>query len=273
MASSEFFKDGLYDLESEGRKLHAARSSPTTSHGLVDRYPIITIEDGMARRRLGRLGAADAAARRKVQLVGDDLFVTNTKILSEGIARGIANSILIKPNQIGTLTETLAAIDMAARGGLHRGGLASLGRDRGQRRSPTSRSATRATQIKTGSLSRSDRIAKYNQLLRIEAELGADAKYAGRAAFPVAPCRARLRQPMALRIIAALLLVASWRCSTGCGCRRTACATSGAPRQAIEVQNEENDQLAERNRTLAAEVQDLKKGARPSRSARAPISA
>jgi enolase len=121
---------------------------------------------------------------RKIQLVGDDLFVTNTKILREGIARGVANSILIKPNQIGTLTETLAAIDMATAAGYS----SVISHRSGETEDSTIADiavATRATQIKTGSLCRSDRIAKYNQLLRIEAELGADASYAGRDAFPV----------------------------------------------------------------------------------------
>ena len=122
---------------------------------------------------------------KRVQLVGDDLFVTNTRILREGIAQGIANAILIKPNQIGTLTETLAAIDMATRGGLLRRSSRIVRARPRTARSPTSRSPPRATQIKTGSLCRSDRVAKYNQLLRIEAELGAEARYAGREAFPV----------------------------------------------------------------------------------------
>jgi enolase len=121
---------------------------------------------------------------RRIQLVGDDLFVTNTKILREGIAKGIANSILIKPNQIGTLTETLEAIEMAAEAGYS----AVVSHRSGETEDSTIADiavATRATQIKTGSLCRSDRVAKYNQLLRIEAELGKDASYAGRDAFPV----------------------------------------------------------------------------------------
>ena len=120
----------------------------------------------------------------KIQLVGDDLFVTNTKILAEGISRGIANSILIKPNQIGTLTETLAAIDMAAAAGYS----SVVSHRSGETEDSTIADiavATAATQIKTGSMSRSDRMAKYNQLLRIEETLGAQAKYAGKAAFPV----------------------------------------------------------------------------------------
>ncbi len=121
---------------------------------------------------------------KRIQLVGDDIFVTNTRILREGIARGVANSILIKPNQIGTLTETLEAIDMAADAGYS----AVVSHRSGETEDSTIADiavATRATQIKTGSLCRSDRIAKYNQLLRIEAELGSDGSYAGREAFPV----------------------------------------------------------------------------------------
>jgi enolase len=127
---------------------------------------------------------------RRVQLVGDDIFVTNTRIFRDAIARGIANSILIKPNQIGTLTETLEAIDMAVDAGYS----AVVSHRSGETEDSTIADiavATRATQIKTGSLCRSDRIAKYNQLLRIEAELGGDAKYAGRSAFPVPPPAAR----------------------------------------------------------------------------------
>jgi enolase len=185
VASSEFFKDGVYELESEGRKFTSAQFVDYLA-GLVDRYPIVTVEDGMAEGDWDGWSLLTQKLGRKVQLVGDDLFVTNTRILREGIARGIANSILIKPNQIGTLTETLAAIDMAADAGYS----AVVSHRSGETEDSTIADiavATRATQIKTGSLCRSDRIAKYNQLLRIEAELGAEAKYAGRAAFPVPP--------------------------------------------------------------------------------------
>ncbi len=148
----------------------------------VDKYPIISIEDGMAEDDWEGWKLLTDRLGKKVQLVGDDLFVTNTKILSEGIRQGIANSILIKVNQIGTLTETLAAIEMAKRAGYtavvsHRSGetedtmIADIA------------VATNALQIKTGSLSRSDRLAKYNQLLRIEEDLGDSASYAGRDAF------------------------------------------------------------------------------------------
>jgi enolase len=184
-AASEFYRDGVYDLESEGRKFTSAQFVDYLA-GLVDRFPIITIEDGMAEGDWDGWSILTQRLGRKVQIVGDDLFVTNTKILREGIARGIANSILIKPNQIGTLTETLAAIDMATTAGYS----SVISHRSGETEDSTIADiavATRATQIKTGSLCRSDRIAKYNQLLRIEAELGSEASYAGRNAFPV-PC-------------------------------------------------------------------------------------
>ncbi len=183
VASSEFFRDGIYELESEGRKFTPAQFVDYLA-GLADRYPIITIEDGMAEGDWDGWSLLTQRLGRRIQLVGDDLFVTNTKILREGIARGIANSILIKPNQIGTLTETLAAIEMAADAGYS----SVVSHRSGETEDSTIADiavATKATQIKTGSLCRSDRIAKYNQLLRIEAELGADASYAGREAFPV----------------------------------------------------------------------------------------
>jgi enolase len=183
VASSEFFKDGEYHLESEGR-----RFSPTQFvdylEDLVNRYPIITVEDGMAEGDWAGWATLTQRLGKRIQLVGDDLFVTNTKILREGIEKGIANSILIKPNQIGTLTETLAAIEMATGAGYS----AVVSHRSGETEDSTIADiavATRATQIKTGSLCRSDRIAKYNQLLRIESELGQDASYAGRDAFPV----------------------------------------------------------------------------------------
>jgi len=183
VASSEFFEDGVYHLESEGRQFSPSQFVDYLE-GLANRYPIITIEDGMGEGDWDGWSLLTQRLGRKIQLVGDDLFVTNTKILREGIARGVANSILIKPNQIGTLTETLAAIDMATAAGYS----SVISHRSGETEDSTIADiavATRATQIKTGSLCRSDRIAKYNQLLRIEAELGADASYAGRDAFPV----------------------------------------------------------------------------------------
>ena len=183
VASSEFYADGVYNLESEGRKFTSAQFDDYLA-GLAGRYPIITIEDGMAEQDWDGWALLTQRLGKQVQLVGDDLFVTNTKILREGIEKKIANSILIKVNQIGTLTETLAAIDMAYDAGYS----AVVSHRSGETEDATIADiavATRSTQIKTGSMSRSDRVAKYNQLLRIEAELGADARYAGVEAFPV----------------------------------------------------------------------------------------
>ena len=183
VASTEFHKDGSYYLESEGRKFTAAQFADYLAE-LAQRYPILTIEDGMAEADWEGWGTLTQRLGKKLQLVGDDLFVTNTEILSRGIAENVANAILIKPNQIGTLTETLAAIDMATKAGY-----ASVVSHRsGETEDSTIADiavGTPATQIKTGSLSRSDRMAKYNQLLRIEEQLGARARYAGRDAFPV----------------------------------------------------------------------------------------
>ncbi|MBM5811848.1 MAG: phosphopyruvate hydratase [Gammaproteobacteria bacterium] len=185
VASSEFYQDGVYLLEAEGRRFTASQFTDYLE-ALVGRYPILTVEDGMAEADWDGWGELSRRLGRRVQLVGDDLFVTNTEILARGIAEGVANAILIKPNQIGTLTETLAAIDMATAAGY-----ASVVSHRsGETEDATIADiavGTSATQIKTGSLSRSDRVAKYNQLLRIEAELGARARYAGREAFPVRP--------------------------------------------------------------------------------------
>ena len=183
VASSEFFSEGVYTLASEGRQFSAAQFVDYLAD-LVGRYPIITIEDGMSESDWQGWALLTQRLGRRVQLVGDDLFVTNTKILKQGIEQGIANSILIKVNQIGTLTETLAAIEMATQAGYS----AVISHRSGETEDCTIADiavATAATQIKTGSMSRSDRVAKYNQLLRIEAELGAHARYAGRKAFPV----------------------------------------------------------------------------------------
>jgi enolase len=181
-ASTEFFRNGRYELESEGRQFTAGEFTRYLAD-LAGRYPIITIEDGMSEADWSGWAELTRALGQRVQLVGDDIFVTNTKILAEGIEKGVANAILIKPNQIGTLTETRAAIDMA-----EKAGYASVVSHRsGETEDSTIADiavATAATQIKTGSLSRSDRVAKYNQLLRIEAELG-QVRYAGRDAFPV----------------------------------------------------------------------------------------
>ena len=183
VASSEFFSDGRYRLESEGRDFDAAGFAEFLAE-LADAYPIITIEDGMDESDWDGWKALTDRLGDRVQLVGDDLFVTNTRILARGIDEGIANSILIKPNQIGTLTETLDAITMAVEGSF----TAVVSHRSGETSDSTIADiavGTAATQIKTGSLSRSDRIAKYNQLLRIEELLGVAAGYAGRRAFSV----------------------------------------------------------------------------------------
>jgi enolase len=182
VASSEFFRDGRYQLESERRAF-----SPHEFVGylgqLAGRYPIISIEDGMSEADWDGWGELTRALGEKIQLVGDDVFVTNTRILQEAIEKHVANAILIKPNQIGTLTETLECIALAERARY----AAVVSHRSGETEDSTIADiavASAATQIKTGSLSRSDRIAKYNQLLRIEAELGT-VRYAGRDAFPI----------------------------------------------------------------------------------------
>ena len=183
VASTELYRDGNYHLESEGRTFSSERFADYLAD-LVGQYPIISIEDGMAEDDWAGWALLTKALGSRVQLVGDDLFVTNTSILAQGIAEGIANAILIKPNQIGTLSETLAAIDMAVDAGY----AAVISHRSGETEDATIADiavGTRATQIKTGSLCRSDRIAKYNQLLRIEEQLGSEAQYAGAGAVPV----------------------------------------------------------------------------------------
>ena len=181
VAASEFYKDGLYDLAGEGRKLDSAGLIDMLA-AWVDKYPILSIEDAMAEGDWDGWKALTERLGSRIQLVGDDVFVTNTKILKKGIDLGIANSILIKVNQIGTLTETRAAIDMAQAAGY----TAVVSHRSGETEDATIADlavATNAGQIKTGSLSRSDRVAKYNQLMRIEDQLGDEAVYAGRGAF------------------------------------------------------------------------------------------
>ena len=181
-AASEFYKDGHYVLEGEGGIKLTAQQWTDMLAAWVDKYPIISIEDGMHEGDWEGWKILTERLGKNVQLVGDDLFVTNTKILKEGIDKGIANSILIKINQIGTLTETFAAIEMAKRAGY----TAVISHRSGETEDSTIADiavGTNAGQIKTGSLSRSDRIAKYNQLLRIEEDLGEIAHYPGRAAF------------------------------------------------------------------------------------------
>ena len=182
-ASTEFYENGTYRLAGENKD-YDAKGFVDYLAGLVDQYPIITIEDGMAEDDWDGWALLTERLGDKIQLVGDDLFVTNTRILQKGIEQGIANSILIKPNQIGTLTETLRAIDVATRADY----TAVVSHRSGETEDSTIADlavATAATQIKTGSLSRSDRIAKYNRLLMIEAELGSRAVYPGKKAFNV----------------------------------------------------------------------------------------
>jgi len=180
-ASSEFYEDGKYHIRAEGLQLTSAEFTDYLA-AWVDKYPIISIEDGMAEQDWDGWATLNAKLGKRIQLVGDDIFVTNTKILKQGIERGVANSVLIKVNQIGTLSETFAAIEMAKRAGWtnvisHRSGetedsfIADLA------------VGSNVMQIKSGSMSRSDRIAKYNQLLRIEEELGDMADYPGLGAF------------------------------------------------------------------------------------------
>jgi len=183
VASSEFYSNEKYVLESEGRSFDAAGFTEYLA-GLVADYPIISIEDGMDESDWDGWRLLTDELGERIQIVGDDLFVTNTQILGQGIEKKIANSILIKPNQIGTLTETLEAIEMAVDAGYS----AVVSHRSGETSDATIADiavGTRATQIKTGSLCRSDRMSKYNQLLRIEELLGSDARYAGREAFPI----------------------------------------------------------------------------------------
>ena len=183
-ATSEIFSGGAYVLEPEGRTLSADEMAGYWAE-LAGRYPILSIEDGMDEEDWDGWRALTERLGERVQLVGDDLFVTNTERLKRGIDTGVANSILIKVNQIGTLTETLAAIDMAREAGY----TAVMSHRSGETEDTTIADLAVATgcgQIKTGAPSRSDRVAKYNQLLRIEARLGSAASYAGREAFPFA---------------------------------------------------------------------------------------
>jgi enolase len=178
-ASTEFFKNGKYVMEGEGKTLDGA-GLVKFYEGLVGRYPIVSIEDGMSEDDWAGWAALTEALGKKVQLVGDDLFVTNPKRLAEGLAKGVANSILVKVNQIGTLSETLETVEMAQRAKY----TAVMSHRSGETEDATIADlavATNCGQIKTGSLSRSDRLAKYNQLIRIEEQLGEQAHYAGRS--------------------------------------------------------------------------------------------
>ena len=180
-ASSEFYKDGLYHLDSEGLKLTSAQFVDYLANW-ADKYPLLSSEDGMSEGDWDGWKLLTKSLGKSIQIVGDDIFVTNTKIFREGIRQDIANSILIKINQIGTLTETFAAIEMAKRAGWTN----VISHRSGETEDSTIADiavGTNAGQIKTGSMSRSDRIAKYNQLLRIEEDLGDVASYPGRGAF------------------------------------------------------------------------------------------
>jgi enolase len=180
-ASTEFFKKGAYVYEGDGQTRSPQQQAEYLAT-LVGAYPIATIEDGMAEDDWEGWSALTELVGGKCQLVGDDLFVTNVTRLSEGIAKGVANSILVKVNQIGSLTETLSAVEMAHRAGY----TAVMSHRSGETEDSTIADlavATNCGQIKTGSLARSDRLAKYNQLIRIEEQLGSQARYAGRAAL------------------------------------------------------------------------------------------
>jgi enolase 1/2/3 len=178
-AATEYFRDGVYDMQGEGKKRSPEENADYLAR-LVDDYPIISIEDGMSEDDWDGWKLLTDRIGNRCQLVGDDLFVTNTARLRQGIEKGVANSILVKVNQIGSLTETLAAVDMAQRAGM----TAVMSHRSGETEDATIADlavATNCGQIKTGSLSRSDRLAKYNQLIRIEEHLGDDAVYAGRS--------------------------------------------------------------------------------------------
>jgi enolase len=180
-AATEFFKNGKYEISGEGLSLSPDAMADYLA-ALCDAYPIISIEDGMSEDDFEGWAALTSKVGKRVQLVGDDLFVTNPKRLTMGIGKGLANSLLVKVNQIGTLTETLEAVSIAQRNGY----TAVMSHRSGETEDATIADlavATNCGQIKTGSLARSDRLAKYNQLIRIEEELGASARYAGKGAF------------------------------------------------------------------------------------------
>ena len=219
VASSEFFENGKYNLTGEGKRLTSEQFVDFLANW-CDQYPIVTIEDGMGEHDWAGWKQLTERLGKRVQLVGDDLFVTNPRIFRDGIAQGVANAILIKVNQIGTLTETLEAIAMA-----HHARYAAIVSHRSGETEDTTIAdiavATAATQIKTGSMSRSDRVAKYNQLLRIEAALGSAASYAGRGSVSAPATRTpRDRRISPQRRVAA-------RCAaTGCTSPRGRCGTT-----------------------------------------------
>jgi len=180
-AASEFYRDGVYELASEGLRLDSAELCDYLA-SLADRYPIVSIEDGMAEGDWDGWKLLTERLGRKLQIVGDDIFVTNAGILKQGIGQRVANSVLVKVNQIGTLTETFAVIELAKRSGY----TTVISHRSGETEDTTIADIAvgmNALQIKTGSLSRSERVAKYNQLLRIEEDLGESVSYPGREAF------------------------------------------------------------------------------------------
>jgi cell division protein FtsB len=252
-ASTEFYKDGKYHLESEGLALSSAQFTDYLATW-VDKYPIISIEDGMGEFDWDGWDILTKRLGKTTQLVGDDLFVTNSKILREGIKRGVANSVLIKVNQIGTLTETFQTIEMAKRAGY----TAIVSHRSGETEDTTIADisvATNSLQIKTGSLCRSERIAKYNQLLRIEEELGDATSYAGMSAFY--SCLNSLSLVKALTLIFVILIaLLQYPLWLGKGSWLRVWNVS----QQISSQKEKNKALKQRNETLSAEVRDLKQG-------------
>ena len=254
-ASTEFYKDGKYILKADNLELSAAQFIDYLA-AWIDKYPIISIEDGMAENDWEGWGMLTERLGKSIQLVGDDLFVTNTKILREGIQKGVANSILIKVNQIGTLTETFAAIEMAK----HAGYTAVISHRSGETEDTTIADiavATNALQIKTGSISRSDRIAKYNQLLRIEEELGDAASYAGSRGFLPTKLRNVDREMRWLTLIFVVLIAAlQYPLWLGKG---SWLRVWEVDREATQ-QKEINQKLRARNASLDAEVRDLKQG-------------
>ena len=246
-AASEFHRDGKYVLESEKKNLGSAEFADYLAE-LASRYPIVSIEDGMAEGDWDGWKRLTEKLGKKLQLVGDDIFVTNPGILKEGIRLGVANAILIKVNQIGTLTETFAAIELAKRAGYgtvisHRSGetedtmIADIA------------VGSNALQIKTGSLSRSDRVAKYNQLLRIEEDLGDSVSYPGREG----PAR---RVKILAAILGALIVLIQYPLWIGKGGWLTAWRLENK----LETEKSKTVQLERRNAGLAAEVRDLKQG-------------
>lgn len=247
-ASSEFYQDGKYHLKSDGLSLTSAQFVDYLATW-VDKYPIISIEDGMSEHDWDGWKLLTERLGKTVQLVGDDVFVTNSRILKEGIQRGIANSILIKVNQIGTLTETLTAVEIAKCAGY----TAVISHRSGETEDTTIADiavATNALQIKTGSLSRSDRLAKYNQLLRIEEDLGDNAIYAGRCILSI-----NLMKTVALILVTLIALVqySLWYGKGGW-------LEVFELEKQLQDQHQLNQKSQNQNTILEAEIIDLKQG-------------